>query len=73
MSMMNSQTILWNIKYFKFCYSPPASNIRYFDFGANGEKLAFDPPTLVRGRCLQHRDAASGSRAISRLESGIPA
>jgi len=52
---------------------PPASKTRYLEPGLNGTKPEAHPFITFMGRWRQHRDAASGSRAISRFSFFRPA
>ena len=53
---------------------PPASRTRYLVPAVNCASDAFAAPFLFStGRCLQNKEAASGSSAMVRLSLSIPA
>jgi hypothetical protein len=52
---------------------PPASNTRYLERGPNGRKPPLQPLIVFIGKYLQHKLAASGSRAISNCSLLMPA
>lgn len=52
---------------------PPASKTRYFDPGVKGTKPEEQPFIVFNGRWRQHKEAASGSSAISKFSLVKPA